>query len=110
MGRKVQHVRYRLDARDITELPFDEIAAILRGADDLIMSGGRSMLVKILKGSRDKKLPGLHLDESPMYGYYHHLTMDEIAARVDWVAPAPTGRAVPSPTATTTSSPPSFQC
>ena len=85
MGRKVQRVRYRLDARGITDLPFDEIAAILRGADDLIMSGGRSMLVKILKGSREKKLLDLHLDESPMYAYYNHLTMDEIAARVDWV-------------------------
>ena len=85
MSRKVQRVRYRLDAKDITALPLDEIAAILRGADDLIMSGGRSMLVKILKGSRDKKLLDLHLDESPVYGYYNHLTMDEISARVDWV-------------------------
>ena len=56
MSRKIQRVRYRLDAKSITALPFDEIAAILRGADTLIMSGGRSMLVKILKGSRDKKL------------------------------------------------------
>ncbi len=85
MSRKVQRVRYRLDAKGITALPFDEIAAILRAADDLIMSGGRSMLVKILKGSRDKKLLNLHLDESPVYGYYNHLTMDEISARVDWV-------------------------
>ncbi len=85
MSRKVQHVRYRLDAKGITTLPLDEIAAILRGADTLIMSGGRSMLVKILKGSRDKKLLDLHLDESPVYGYYNHLTMDEISARVDWV-------------------------
>ncbi len=85
MSRKVQRVRYRLDAKGITALPFDEIAAILRGADNLIMSGGRSMLVKILKGSRDKKLLNLHLDESPVYGYYNHLTMDEISARVDWV-------------------------
>ena len=80
MGRKVQRVRYRLDAKGITALPLDEIAAILRGADTLIMSGGRSMLVKILKGSRDKKLLDLHLDESPVYGYYNHLTMDEIHA------------------------------
>ena len=85
MSRKVQRVRYRLDAKGIPALPLDEIAAILRGADTLIMSGGRSMLVKILKGSRDKKLLDLHLDESPVYGYYNHLTMDEISARVDWV-------------------------
>ncbi len=50
MSRKVQRVRYRLDAKDITALPLDEIAAILRAADDLITSGGRSMLVKVLKG------------------------------------------------------------
>ena len=50
MSRKVQRVRYRLDAKGITALPLDEIAAILRGADTLIMSGGRSMLEKIRKG------------------------------------------------------------
>ena len=40
MSRKVQRVRYRLDAKGIPALPLDEIAAILRGADTLIMSGG----------------------------------------------------------------------
>ena len=85
MSKKVYRVHYRLDAQGITALPLDEITAILRGADDLIMSSGRSMLVKILKGSRDKKLLDLHLDESPVYGYYNPLTMDEISARVDWV-------------------------
>ena len=44
MTRKVQRVRYRLDAKGVKTLPPEEIAAILRGADGLIMSGGRTML------------------------------------------------------------------
>ena len=84
MGRKVRRGRYTLDTRGIKHLPQKEIAAILRGADDLIMSGGRSLLVKILKGSRAKKVLELELDKSPVYGYYTSLTMDQILARVDW--------------------------
>lgn len=63
----------------------EEVAAILRGADDLIMSGGRSLLTKVLKGSRDKKVLELGLDRSPVYGYYRQLRMEDILARVDWV-------------------------
>jgi hypothetical protein len=83
--RKYTRVRYKLDAQDVDHLPPEEIAAILRGADELIMTGGRSLLTKILKGSRDKKLLGLGLDASPVYGYYNHLTLAKIQARVDWV-------------------------
>ena len=39
------------------------------------------MLVKILKGSKDKKVLEYKLDECPAYGYYHDLTMDEIGKR-----------------------------
>ena len=85
MSRKVQRVRYQLDAKDVAKLPEEEIAAILRGADDLIMTGGRNLLTKILKGSRDKKLLSLNLAHSPVYGYYSHLTLANIQARVDWV-------------------------
>ena len=85
MSRKVQRVPYHLDAKDIIELPPEEITVILRGADDLIMTGGRSLLTKILKGSRDKKLLSLGLDQSPVYGYYQHLTLADIQSRVDWV-------------------------
>ena len=83
--KKYTRVRYTLDAQDVEDLPPEEIAAILRGADELIMTGGRSMLTKILKGSRDKKLLALGLDASPVYGYYNHLTLAKIQARVDWV-------------------------
>jgi len=85
MSRKVKRVPYQLDAKDVTHLPHNEVVAILRGADDLIMTGGRNLLTKILKGSRDKKLLSLNLDTSPVYGYYNHLTLANIQARVDWV-------------------------
>lgn len=83
--KKYTRVSYTLDAQDVKDLPLEEIRAILRGADNLVMTGGRSMLTKILKGSRDKKLLALGLDASPVYGYYHHLTLAKIQARVDWV-------------------------
>lgn len=85
MGRKVQRVRYTLDPKGIKNLPQHEIAVILRGTDDLIMSGGRSLLAKILKGSKEKKVLGLDLHKSPVYGYYKHLSIEEILARIDWV-------------------------
>jgi len=84
MGKRVQRVRYTLDTKGIENLPDEEIVAILRGADDLIMSGGRSLLARVLKGSRVKKVLELGLNESPVYGYYAHLTIEEILARVDW--------------------------
>jgi len=84
MGRRVRRVRYTLDTKGLRNLPQKEIAAILRGADDLIMSGGRSLLAKVLKGSRAKKVLELGLDKSPVYGYYAPLTIDQILARVDW--------------------------
>jgi hypothetical protein len=85
MTRKQQRVRYHLDAQGIRSLPPAEIQAILRGADDLIMRGGRSLLVKILRGSRSKDVLGQSLDSSPVYGYLQHLTAAEVLARVDWL-------------------------
>jgi hypoxanthine phosphoribosyltransferase len=85
MSRKAQRVPYQLDAQGILQLTPMEIAAILRGADEIIMTGGRNLLTKILKGSRDQKLLSHKLDQSPVYGYYQQLTLDEIQARVDWM-------------------------
>ena len=85
MSRKVRRVGYYPDAKGIENLPPEEVAAILRGADDLIMQGGRNLLTKILKGSRAKKVLELGLDKSPVYGYYRHLRLDDVLARVDWV-------------------------
>ncbi len=85
MSRRRDLVRFRLDPGDVKDLPECEIAAILRGADDLIMQGGRAMLTKVLKGSRNKKVLALGLDQSPVYGYYSSLSQDEVLARIDWV-------------------------
>lgn len=85
MARRRQHVQYSLDAGDIRALPENDIRMILRAADELINAGGRSMLVKILKGSKDKKVLEHKLDECPAYGYFRGLTMDEISTRVDWM-------------------------
>lgn len=87
MGRRPR-VHYTLDAGDIKSLPEDEIKMILRGADELISTGGRSMLVKLLKGSKDKKVLEHHLNECPAYGFYSSLTLEEISHRVDWMIEA----------------------
>lgn len=84
MARR-KRVRFELDAEGVTKLQPEEIRAILRAADELIATAGRSMLVKILKGSKDKKVLEYKLDECPAYGYYHDLTMDEIGKRVDYM-------------------------
>jgi len=85
MSRKVQRVRYHLDSKGIKNLSSDEIKIILRGADDLIMSGGRTLLAKILKGSRAKEVLNLGLERSPAYGYYRQLSLEDILARIDFV-------------------------
>ncbi|MGM9972514.1 MAG: RQC-minor-1 family DNA-binding protein [Clostridiaceae bacterium] len=85
MGRKVHRVPVQLNSGEVKGLPIEDVKMILRAADELISTGGRSMLVKILKGSKDKKVLEYHLDECPAYGYYHDLTMDEIGNRVDWI-------------------------
>lgn len=85
MGRNSRRVQVELNSGDIKNLPENEIKLILRAADELINIGGRNMLVKILKGSRDKKILEYKLDECPAYGCYHSLTMEEILRRVDWM-------------------------
>ena len=74
-----------MDSGGITHLEFNEIKAILRAADELIATGGRTMLTKILKGSKDKKLLGHALDHCPVYGFYRHFTLKEISCRIDFV-------------------------
>lgn len=85
MSRKASRVRYSLNTGGIESLTHQEISAILRAADDLIMSGGRSLLAKVLKGSRARKVLELGLNTNPAYGYYAQLTIKEILARIDWV-------------------------
>ena len=58
---------------------------ILRGADDLIMRGGRHLLTLVLKGSRAKDVLAQSLDQSPAHGFYKNLPAEEVQARIDWV-------------------------
>ena len=85
MSRKVRRVPVVLDAGEIRDLPMEDIRMILRGADELISTGGRSMLAKILKGSKDKKILEYKLNECPAYGYYHDMKLDDISKCIDWM-------------------------
>ncbi len=64
-------------------LPETEYRAILRAADDIIAQGGRTLLVKILKGSKERKVLELGLDQNPSYGFYRDLTLEQIMDKVD---------------------------
>jgi hypothetical protein len=83
MSRKAK-ILPKVDAKGIRELPDSELIAILRAADPLIMAGGRTLLSRILKGSRERKVLDLKLDSCPSYGYYHELPYPEIVKRIDW--------------------------
>ena len=85
MFRKVNRVKYHLDSKSIKELHYEEIAVILRAADDLIMSGGRNLLSKLLKGSKEKKIIELGLDKNPSYGKLANIPLEDVLAKVDWV-------------------------
>lgn len=85
MNRKKQKKEYTLNSGNITSLSKEEIVTVLRAVDEVIATGGRSMLTKILKGSKDKKLLGHNLNGCPSYGFYADLTIDEICMRVDWL-------------------------
>ncbi len=85
MNRKIKKVPIYLHPQDLSPLTSEEVRVILRGADDLIGEGGRNLLAKILKGSRDKKVLALGLDNSPVYGYYSSLTIYDITSKIDWL-------------------------
>ena len=85
MSKKVRRVPVSLDAGEIKDLPQEDMRMILRGADELISTGGRSMLAKILKGSKDKKIFEYKLNECPAYGYYQDMKLDDISKCIDWM-------------------------
>lgn len=85
MSKKVRRVPVVLDAGEIKDLPLEDIRMILRGADELISTGGRSMLAKILKGSKDKTIFKYKLNECPAYGYYQDMKLDDISKCIDWM-------------------------
>ncbi len=84
MSKRKPKVSYSLDGSGIADLTENEIKAILRAADELIATGGRSILSKILKGSKVQKVFEYGLDKCPVYGFYEHLTLPEITKRIDW--------------------------
>ena len=59
--------------------------AILRAADEIIGKGGRTLLAKILKGSREKKVLQLGLNTCPAYGYFKFDTLEKILEKIDWM-------------------------
>lgn len=73
----------------VRKLSDTEIKLILRGADSVIRSAGRTMLAKILKGSKDKKLlelaQDLELHQNPAYGGLSQYTLTEITDKIDWL-------------------------
>lgn len=85
MSKKVRRVPVILDAGEIKDLPQEDIRMILRGSDELISTGGRSMLAKILKGSKDKRIFEYKLNECPAYGYYQDMKLDDISKCIDWM-------------------------
>ncbi len=85
MSKKVRRVPVVLDAGEIKDLPQEDIRMILRGADELISTGGRSILAKILKGSKDKTIFKYKLNECPAYGYYQDMKLDDISKCIDWM-------------------------
>ena len=84
MSKKANRVPVHLDTKGIKEIPFDEIKMILRGADDLIMSGGRTLLTKLLKGSKEKNIYKFDLDKNPAYGFFKDLSIEEIKIKIDY--------------------------
>ena len=85
MTRRITRTPVRLHPERTQRLPMPDVEAILRGADELIASGGRTLLVKVLRGSRDKSVLKWKLDKSPVYGYFRGLSNEEVLAKIDWL-------------------------
>jgi superfamily II DNA helicase RecQ len=84
MSRRSRRVAVNLDAKGLKELSEDDLKAVLRGADDIIAQGGRTLLMRILRGSANKDVLALGLDRSPVYGYFRDLSDSDTLARIDW--------------------------
>lgn len=84
MSQRSRRVTVNLDAKGLKELSDDDLKALLRGANDLIGHGGRTLLMRILRGSANKDVLKRGLDQSPVYGYFRDLSDDDTLARIDW--------------------------
>ena len=85
MSRKVTRTPVHLHPEKVKALPPEHIKMILRGADDLIARGGRTLLCRVLKGSKEKNVLEFNLDRSPAYGYFNDLSNEEVLGKIDWL-------------------------
>ncbi len=84
MGRNNDRQTYHLQPRPHNiPLTVKEIDTILRAADELVGRGGRHLLTKILKGSKDKRVLQHDLDKNPCYGVWHDLPSQDVLAAID---------------------------
>jgi hypothetical protein len=84
MSKRVIKVRYRLiPCKEY--LSQDEINIIIRAAENIVFQGGRSLLAKILKGSKDKKIKDHRLEKNPSYGAFNNDTIETITSKIDWM-------------------------
>jgi hypothetical protein len=84
MNRRPRRVVVNLDARGLKDLAENDLNAVLRGADDIIAQGGRTLLMRILRGSLNKDVLDRGLNQSPVYGYFRDATDDDTLAHIDW--------------------------
>jgi hypothetical protein len=84
MRRKSRRAPIHLDAKGLSDLPEADLHAVLRGADDLIGQGGRTLLKRLLRGSKNKDILARGFENSPVYGYFKDLSDEEALARIDW--------------------------
>lgn len=84
MTKKINRVQYTLSPCK-QDLTIEEVKTIIRGAEDVVYQGGRSLLVKILKGSKDKKIIELKLNENPSYSAFSNDTVENITSKIDWM-------------------------
>lgn len=68
-----------------SHLSEEDKRSILRAADEIISQGGRTLLAKILKGSREKKVLQLGLDKCPVYGYFKSEKLEAVMEKIDWM-------------------------
>ena len=86
MSKKRTRVRLYLNKESKIQIPSEQdIEFILRAADEIICMAGRSMLAKILKGSKDRKVLEHNLQSCPSYGYYKSKTIVQITDIIDWI-------------------------
>ncbi len=86
MAGKKARVKVFLNKDSEIQRPSDkDIEFILRAADEIIGMAGRSMLAKILKGSKDKRVLEHNLQSCPSYGYYRSKTIPQITDIIDWM-------------------------